>query len=235
MNLPNISILIPTYNRRNFIPFVIRNLKIQTYPHDKLQVVIDDDGTEPLLQNYNLFKEAIKPMKLKYIRNNKRANIGEKRNRLISNANNNIVVFLDDDDIYEPTYISHSYEVLSSSKNIKCVGSDKLIIMYPPYTKEDFYAIDANSKKLIHEATLMFYKSWYKNTNGFQNSNKAEALQLLSSVKSKNIAITNPFKTMIAIVHGKNTIQKDKFKKEENHLENIELNEDVTKFILECV
>ena len=51
-DLPKISILIPTANRRNFIPFVLRNLLIQEYPHKLLQVVIHDDGDEPLIENY---------------------------------------------------------------------------------------------------------------------------------------------------------------------------------------
>ena len=232
--MDEISILLPTYNRRKFLPFIIRNLKVQDYPHKNLQLVIYDDGDEPLIEDYTTFKNAIKPIKLKLLRNKNRISIGEKRNHLIQNANHNIVVFMDDDDLYEPTYISHSHHILKTNK-AGCVGCDKMIFIYPPYTNKDFYALNAGHKTLIHEATMMFYKSWYKNTNGFQNSNKAEALQLLSSVKSKNIAITNPFKTMIAIVHGKNTIQKDKFKTEENHLHNTELNEDVSKFILECV
>ena len=91
-DLTRISILIPTYNRRNFIPFVLRNLLIQEYPHKLLQVVIHDDGDIPLIENYEDFSSAIKPIKLKYIRNKKRLSIGEKRHRLIENANNNLVV-----------------------------------------------------------------------------------------------------------------------------------------------
>ena len=42
--MDDISILLPTYNRRKFLPFIIRNLKVQDYPHKKLQLVIYDDG-----------------------------------------------------------------------------------------------------------------------------------------------------------------------------------------------
>ena len=55
MDLPNISILMPTYQRRKFLPFIIRNLKIQDYPHKKLQLVIHDDGEEPLIEDYTTF------------------------------------------------------------------------------------------------------------------------------------------------------------------------------------
>ena len=232
-SLPKVSILIPTANRRNFIPFILRNLLIQEYPHKLLQVVIHDDGDEPLIENYDDFSSAIKPIKLKYLRNKKRLTIGEKRHTLIQNANNNLVVFMDDDDLYEPTYISHSFDTLKNN-NVGCVGCNKMIFIYPPYTKNDFYALDCgDNKKLIHEATLMFTKSWYNKTKGFQFSNKAEGLGLTHNVKLKTIALTNPLYNMTAVVHGKNTINKDKFKDEGSKLDpsNISFEEKTTEFI----
>jgi len=232
-NLPKISILIPTYNRRNFIPFVLRNLLIQEYPHKLLQVVIHDDGEIPLIENYEDFSNAIKPIKLKYLRNKTKLSIGEKRHKLIQNANNNLVVFMDDDDLYEPTYISHSFETLKNN-NAGCVGCNKMIFIYPPYTKDDFYALDCgDNKKLIHEATLMMTKSWYNKTQGFLNCNKAEGLGLTQSCKLKTIALTNPLYNMTAVVHGNNTIDKDKFKDENSKLDssNISFEEKTTEFI----
>ena len=48
---PKISILTPTYNRKKFLPLYLHNLKKLNYPHNKLEVCIDDDGTEPFI-NY---------------------------------------------------------------------------------------------------------------------------------------------------------------------------------------
>jgi len=228
--MDDISILLPTYNRRKFLPFIIRNLKVQDYPHKKLQLVIYDDGDQPLIEDYNTFKEAIKPIRLKLIRNKKRISIGEKRNHLIEHANNNIVVFMDDDDLYEATYISHSHHILKTNK-AGCVGCDKMIFIYPPYTNQDFYALNGNHKTLIHEATMMFYKSWYNKTQGFINCNRAEGLGITQSCKLKSIALTNPFKTMTAVVHGKNTIVKDKFKTDTNNLADMSIDPKTTDFI----
>lgn len=228
--MDDISILLPTYNRRKFLPFIIRNLKVQDYPHKKLQLVIYDDGDEPLIEDYNTFKEAIKPIRLKLVRNKKRISIGEKRNHLIEHANNNIVVFMDDDDLYESTYISHSHHILKTNK-AGCVGCDKMIFIYPPYTNKDFYALNANHKTLIHEATMMFHKSWYNKTKGFIKCNRAEGLGITQSCKLKSIALTNPFKTMTAVVHGDNTIVKDKFKTDTNNLADMSIDEKTTDFI----
>jgi len=231
--MEKISILIPTYNRSKFIPFILRNLKIQDYPHKLLQVVIDDDGDIPLIDNYDEFTKSIKPIKLKYMRSKKKMTIGEKRHRLIQNSNNNIIVFMDDDDLYEPTYISHSYYVLTKNK-CGCVGSDKMMFIYPPYTKNDFYALDCgNNKHLIHEGTIMMRKSFYNKTNGFSKCNKAEGLGITQSCKLKDICLTNPFYIMTAVVHGKNTIDKDKFKQDNHKLDtsSITFDEKTTEFI----
>jgi len=229
--MDEISILLPTYNRRKFLPFIIRNLKVQDYPHKNLQLVIYDDGDEPLIEDYTTFKNAIKPIKLKLLRNKNRISIGEKRNHLIQNANHNIVVFMDDDDLYEPTYISHSHHILKTNK-AGCVGCDKMIFIYPPYTNKDFYALNAGHKTLIHEATMMFYKSWYNKTRGFINCNRAEGLGITQSCKLKTIALTNPYLTMTAVVHGNNTIVKDKFKGEDNNLADMSIDKKTTDFIM---
>ena len=137
---------------------------------------------------------------------------------------------MDDDDLYEPTYISHSYHILKKNK-AGCVGCDKMIFIYPPYTKNDFYALNAGNKLLIHEATMMFYKSWYNKTKGFINCNRAEGLGITSSCKLKTIELTNPHLTMTAVVHGKNTIDKEKFKGN-NNLAEMKIDQKTTDFIM---
>ena len=49
--LPNVSILMPTYDRRNFLPLIMTNLYSIDYPKDKLEVVIIDDHKSPLFIN----------------------------------------------------------------------------------------------------------------------------------------------------------------------------------------
>ena len=75
-----ISILIPTFNRKKFLPLIIRNILNQSYPHDKLELVIDDDGSEKLLDKENLEKmvELLYPINIKYIHNKPKRSIGKK-------------------------------------------------------------------------------------------------------------------------------------------------------------
>ena len=45
-NLPFVSVCTPTYNRRVFIPQLIKNFLLQDYPKDKLEWIIIDDGED---------------------------------------------------------------------------------------------------------------------------------------------------------------------------------------------
>ena len=47
MEYPNVSVLTPTYNRKNFIELCIFNLKNQTYPLEKLEWYLLDDSEKP--------------------------------------------------------------------------------------------------------------------------------------------------------------------------------------------
>ena len=45
---PFVSILTPTYNRRKFIPFLIACIKDQTYPKERIEWVVFDDGSDSI-------------------------------------------------------------------------------------------------------------------------------------------------------------------------------------------
>ena len=46
--LPFVSICTPTFNRRPFIPFMIKCFEHQTYPKERIEWIIIDDGTDPI-------------------------------------------------------------------------------------------------------------------------------------------------------------------------------------------
>ena len=45
---PFVSICTPTFNRRPFIPAMIECFNHQTYPKDKMEWIIIDDGTDKI-------------------------------------------------------------------------------------------------------------------------------------------------------------------------------------------
>ena len=45
---PFVSICTPTFNRRPFIPIIIKCFENQNYPKDKMEWIIVDDGTDKI-------------------------------------------------------------------------------------------------------------------------------------------------------------------------------------------
>lgn len=227
-----ISILVPTWNRSKFLPLFLMNLKSQTYPHDKLTIIIDDDGDEKFIKDIDEFKSLVSPMKVKYVNNRQRRTIGKKRNDLVKDCETKIFCFMDDDDVYFPTYLSHSYETLKKNK-VGCVGSDKMIFCM---TDRNFsiHAIDCgNTKRLIHEATMMMTKKFYKASCKFQNNSQGEGANIFHGHEN-NVALTNINNIMCCVQHGGNTIDKLQFAQDNNKLP-IELSNEMIQILKQVI
>ena len=101
---PLVSCIMPTYNRRAFVPQAIEYFLRQDYPNKELVIV--DDGTDPV-------KELIPTDDcMRYIRLAYRATIGEKRNRACEQARGDIIAHWDDDDWQAPQRLRYQVEAL---------------------------------------------------------------------------------------------------------------------------
>ncbi len=218
--MERISILVPTWKRSRFLPLLLRNLKIQDYPHHLLEVVIlDDCPEEALIKDSELedVKKHLHPIKLNYIKDKQRKTIGKKRNLLVKHATSNIVAYMDDDDVYFPTYISYSYDTLKKNK-LGCVGSNKMIFSMSDFNY-DVFAIDCgDNKKLIHEATIMFNKKWFRASCGFGDNSQGEGAKLFYGMERK-VGITDIRHCMCWLQHPFNTIDKKQFATEEKRID----------------
>jgi len=213
MSLPNISILVPTYNRSKFLPLLIHNLKSQTYPHNKLEVCIYDDGTEPFTDNTAGLQLDIYPIKLVYHRDKVRKSIGEKRNYLVKKlSRNTFLCFMDDDDIYNPVYIEYSFKCLKDNK-AGLVGSSSMLFTYP---EKDYVltGIKCPKKFQIHEATMLFTRRYFGSMGGFENSSQGEGVKFIQD-RDRDVFNTDINNVMVCVAHDGNTIDKEQFNKEE--------------------
>lgn len=223
----NITILVPVWNREKFLPLLLMNLKSQDYPHDKLRLIIDDDTENPdnrFIKNIHEIKQMLHPIKVEYITGKPRRTIGKKRNDLIKACKTKIFMFFDSDDVYLPCAISYSYSVLKPNK-FGCVGSDKMLFCM---TDRDFsiHAIDCgNTKKLIHEATIMGTVKWWRASCKFSDGSRGEGANLFMGNETK-VGITDVSKVMLCVQHGENTIDKLQFAKDKNKLK-IEISDEL--------
>jgi O-antigen biosynthesis protein len=105
---PLVSCIMPTFNRRSFLPLALHSFNQQDYLAKELIVV--DDGTDcvgDLVENVP---------DTRYLRLPTRASIGEKRNRACATSRGAIIVHWDDDDWYAPSRLRNQVAPLLSGQ-----------------------------------------------------------------------------------------------------------------------
>tara|TARA_R110002110_G_scaffold258293_1_gene474154 strand:+ start:1609 stop:2331 length:723 start_codon:yes stop_codon:yes gene_type:complete len=218
--MTSISILIPIYKRNKFKNLIIYNLNNLKYDQTLLEVVILDDAPEEdlFLKNQEEilnFQKEIQPIKLNYIIDKTgRKTIGYKRNKLVKNAKFNICAYMDSDDLYHEEYLKYSLKIMKEGK-FNIVGSNQMLFVYP--TNDIFEnwittGIKCEAKRMIHEATMVFNKKYFKAMGGFENSSKGEGTKMLDGMNTDKIGLTDIQNVMFCICHSDNTINKDFFK-----------------------
>jgi glycosyltransferase involved in cell wall biosynthesis/GR25 family glycosyltransferase involved in LPS biosynthesis len=95
---PMVSCIMPTFERRSFVPLALEYFERQTYASREL-VVVDDgrDAIRDLLPRHP---------SIRYVRLNQRTPLGEKRNIAVEHSRGELIVHWDDDDWYAPERIA---------------------------------------------------------------------------------------------------------------------------------
>jgi glycosyltransferase involved in cell wall biosynthesis len=225
MSQPYVSINTPIYDRKKFLPLMIKNLEISVYPKDKLEWVIldsygrDGDIAERLFENdaevHTLEKQL--GIRIKYIYRKEALSIGKKRNMLAKLSTYDILINMDSDDVYFHTYISYSVKTLIDNK-LQCVGSPQMLFVYP----NDNYKvtmISCGKMRLAHEATMCLRKKHLKRMGGYSNSSQGEGTGIIDGCDEKMFRDTDIRFCMICVCGDHNTISKDIFNKDGHLLE----------------
>lgn len=120
--MPLISVIIPTYNRKEMLRKTLDSLFKQHYPRNKYEVIIVDDGsadgTEEMVKS--IINEA--RCELKYYRQ-KHKGPAAVRNVGIERARGRILAFTNDDCLVNPEWLKEISNSLSSSEAVGVYGS----------------------------------------------------------------------------------------------------------------
>jgi glycosyltransferase involved in cell wall biosynthesis len=192
----SVSIVIPTYNRGRFSHLVEHNINVQKYKNI-CEVLIADDGSERL--------EINTPYPIRYLTIGQRLNIGQKRNILASYATGEYIAHMDDDDIYFPSYISHSMKLLNSTGK-ECTGSHSMLMVDISWNE---CGLAGDNVELANEATLV-YKKRFWTERGFSETQTSEAISFLSG-RAESMVMSNIGKVMVCFCHSGNTVDKTKW------------------------
>src|SRR5437868_1947457 len=106
-NNPLVSCIMPTFNRRAFVPLAIEYFLRQDF--DDSELVIVDDGSDPIV---DLVPED---ERIRYVRLPAKASVGAKRNAACTHARGQIIAHWDDDDWHAPHRLRYQVEALQRS------------------------------------------------------------------------------------------------------------------------
>lgn len=105
-----ISVVIPTYNRKDKLPACIASVLAQTYPNLEV-IVVDDastDGTE------RLFDRGTDP-RVHYVRYGDNRGACYARNLGAQRAHGSFLAFQDSDDLWHPDKLQKQYDLLTAT------------------------------------------------------------------------------------------------------------------------
>ncbi len=105
--MPRVSVVIPTHNRPVLLVESLASLRGQTMTEWEA-IVVDDASSPPVALD-----EADK--RIRIIRHSKSQGGAAAKNTGIQEASGEILAFLDDDDLYDPTYIEKAVNVLDKN------------------------------------------------------------------------------------------------------------------------
>jgi len=196
---PFVSICTPTFNRRPFIPYMIKCFEAQTYPSDRMEWIIVDDGTDKI---ENLVSHI---PNVKYYKYNDKMTLGKKRNLMHEKCSGEIIVYMDDDDYYPPERVEHAVEMLQKNPKIMIAGSSEMHIYFKHINK--MYQFGPYGPNHSTAATFAFRKE-YLAQSGYENDTScAEEKKFLKDYSVPMVQL-DTLKTILVVSHLHNSLDK---------------------------
>lgn len=203
-NLPFISVLTPTYERKKFLPVLLDIFQRQTYPVTKRELIILDDSMESNQKMIDDFLILHPEVKIKYHYSPERIALGKKRNLLNQLATGEYIMFMDDDDYYCSDKIKFTITRMLSQK-ATFSGSSEIYIYFTD--RKLIYRFNKIGQNHSTAGTFCFHRDYLQTHKFEDDAIKAEEKIFLDEYKTNQIQI-DPFKAILCIAHSTNTFDK---------------------------
>jgi hypothetical protein len=199
-DLPDISIVTLTKNRREFMPLAKYCYLIQTYPHEKLEWVIVDDGDDPIEDT------LIGIPNVTYVRCDSGLTIPAKRNLGVEKAMYDTIMMLDDDDVYPETSILHRVAMMMKEPAKECAFCTTIpcysITQYSSFMNIPPATLHMSER--VSEATLVFTRKFWEE-NKFDESVKVAEGDAFIRGREHMCRELSPQEVIVSLIHPKNT------------------------------
>lgn len=193
-----VTCIMPTADRRGFVPLAIAHFLEQDY--EDRELIVLDDGAQPV--------EDLKPddPRVRYVREEAKAPIGVKRNRLCELARGDVILHWDDDDWMAPWRVRYQVERLLAAGADVC-GLDRPLFYDPAARQAWQYIYPTNAAPWVYGATLCYTKAFWRR-NPFPPVSVGEDSRFVwAGVSKKVLALDDPT-FFVGTIHAGNTSAK---------------------------
>lgn len=197
-NQPLVSCIMPTANRRQFVPQAIRYFLDQDYPNKEL--IILDDGSDPV-------GELIPhDERIRYIQLQQKTTVGAKRNLACQQAHGELIAHWDDDDWHAPHRIRYQVEQLLHSGREVC-GLNHLLFYHLNSGQAWQYIYPPGRRFWLNGSTLCYRRSFWAR-HPFDNLNIGEDARFVWSGRPEQMLVLTDSTFHVGIIHDHNVAPK---------------------------
>ena len=196
--LPLVSCVMPTHDRRGFVPLAIRYFLRQDYPDAELVIV--NDGTDAVADLVPQHPAV------RYHRLDERRVLGAKRNLACELAAGEIIAHWDDDDWSAPGRLSTQVEALEASGAVLS-GMNSLRFYDPAGRRAWRYQWPQSRRPWAAGTSLCYRRSLWERTP-FAEVAAGEDARFVWRSAVTSVADVSGSDCLVALVHDRNTVAK---------------------------
>ncbi len=195
---PLVSCIMPTHNRRRFVPLAIEYFLRQDYEPKELLIL--DDGADPI--------QDLTPRdaRIRYIRLDSRLPVGAKRNLACEQARGEIIVHWDDDDWQSPRRIRSMVETLLAEGADLC-GLNP-VLFYDLRSKRAWkYRFPPEYGEWVYGSSFCYRRAFWE-TRRFTETDVGEDNEFVWHGSGGRVAIVPDPTCLVCMIHDGNVSPK---------------------------
>ena len=198
--LPDVSIVTITRDRRVFMPLAKYSYMIQSYPEEKLEWVIVDDGDDPIEDTLIGVPNVV------YVRCDRKMTISEKRNLGVEKAMYDYIVMMDDDDVYPNNSVLQRVAMIMKEPIKQCGFCTTIpcydITKFSSFMNVPPYVLPMSER--VSEATLVFTKKFWEDGKFDDTIHIAEGNAFIRG-REQMCREISPQEVIVSLTHPLNT------------------------------
>lgn len=169
---PLISVIVPFYNSEKFIEQTIKSILNQTFPSYEILIIDDGSTNKMALEKLEQIKELDKRIKVFHKQNEGLATTRD-YGASKSDEHAKYLMFIDDDDLIEPTFLECGFWTLETNKDAAWVYSDSVGFSSLEYTWNKYFSSEKMKKENDLISAALVRKTDFFLVNGYNLKEKA--------------------------------------------------------------